>query len=625
MNGTDASARSPMPAPSVEPDAGVLVTGATGFIGRSVCRGLLAAGFEVLAGTRGEASDVEPGCRPVCVDVRSGESVLEAVARCHVVVHLAGIVGNRPVDDDIAAAVDVNVGGTLNVLEAARVHGRPVVFASVGNVGDGTPYAITKSTAERFCAMYARELGVRALSLRIFNVYGPGQSALTGKLVPVAVARALAGGDLECHGDGSRVEDFVYVDDVARAVVDCVRELLGGAPSFGPRDVGTGIGLSVREVLDRVVAVTASSSRVVTTPARVGALSAPLVASGAGRMPLGPCVDFDAGLARVADAERRSPSPSVAVAAAPERAPVRSVGALTKGRVLVTGGSGFIGTHVVDRLLARGFEVTVLDRVGLLRPTDARFVLGDLCDSALVQSLAPRFDAIVNLAAVLGTSETVAHARSTLGPNLLGALHIFEAARRHGVRVVQITVGNHWMNNPYAITKSAAERLGIFYNQRFGTRISVVRGLNAYGEFQKSWPVRKIIPNFVLPALRDGELVVYGDGEQRMDMIYVGDLAEILVRALVLDHGVWGTTFEAGTGHAPTVASIAKTVLRAVPGSRARVVRVPMRQGEPERSLVIGDPRTLAPLGIEPEHLVPLEAGIARTVAFYAANGDAFG
>jgi UDP-glucose 4-epimerase len=300
---------------------------------------------------------------------------------------------------------------------------------------------------------------------------------------------------------------------------------------------------------------------------------------------------------------------------------VSVVGAgLTRGKVLVTGGNGFIGTHVVDRLLGRGFEVGVLDRIGSPHRADVEPILGDVRDRDLIFALARRFDGIVNLAAILGTSETVDHPHGTVASNLVGALHIFDAAREHGCRVAQITVGNHWMNNPYAITKSAAERFAVFYDGRYGTKIAVVRGLNGYGERQKAWPVRKIIPNFVLPALRGEELLVYGDGQQRMDMIYVGDLAEILVRALVLDHGAWGTIFEAGTGDAPTVDEIAEAVLRAVPGTRARVRHVPMRRGEPERSLVVGDPRTLAPLGIAKQTLLGLDEGLARTVRFYAAH-----
>lgn len=286
-------------------------------------------------------------------------------------------------------------------------------------------------------------------------------------------------------------------------------------------------------------------------------------------------------------------------------------------RILVTGGAGFLGGHVVDRLLERGHQVVVLDRVGDVHRTDVDLVVGDVCDAATTGRLVAETDGVIHLAAILGTSETVDQPHGAVSANLIGAVNVFEAVRANARPVVQITVGNHFMNNPYAITKSAAEKLAFFYNARHGTRIAVVRGLNAYGERQKAAPVRKIIPNFVLPALGDGELVVFGDGEQKMDMIYVGDLAEILVRALLVEHGVYDRAFEAGTGVAPSVRDIAARVLAAVPGSRARVKHVPMRAGEPERSRVVADPTTLAPLGIEVGSLRTLDEGLVPTVAYY--------
>lgn len=296
---------------------------------------------------------------------------------------------------------------------------------------------------------------------------------------------------------------------------------------------------------------------------------------------------------------------------------IRPAEVLTSGTVLVTGGQGFIGRHIVARLLARGLGVVVLDRVGGRLPSGVRFELGDVSDAAVVDALARECCGIINLAGVLGTSETVRHPHGTVQTNLLGALTVYEAARAYGCRVAQVTVGNHFMDNPYAITKSAAERFAFHANARHGTQIAVVRGLNAYGEGQKDAPVRKIIPNFVLPALRGDDLIIFGDGEQRMDMIYVGDLAEILVRALTMDHGVYDRALEAGTGVAPTVNMIAARVLAAVPSTRSRVVHVPMRAGEPERSVVVGDPRTLEPLGLRAEDLLTLDEGLARTVAFY--------
>jgi nucleoside-diphosphate-sugar epimerase len=294
-------------------------------------------------------------------------------------------------------------------------------------------------------------------------------------------------------------------------------------------------------------------------------------------------------------------------------------------RVLVTGGNGFIGGHLIDRLLAEGHQPISFDRFGAPHRSDVDFIIGDVRDAAALTAVVAQVDGVINLAGILGTSETIERPRFTVQSNLLGAINVFNACRALGKKGVQITVGNYWMNNPYAITKNASERVALAYNREFGTRIAVVRGLNAYGERQKSRPVRKIMPNLVVPALRETEALIYGDGEQLMDMIYVGDLAEVLMRALVLDHGCYDRIFEAGWGRefTPSINQLADKVM-AASESRCRIRHVPMRGGEPPRSMIIGDPETLRPLGLSVEGMVPLDEGIRRTLSWYRKHLDEF-
>jgi len=287
-------------------------------------------------------------------------------------------------------------------------------------------------------------------------------------------------------------------------------------------------------------------------------------------------------------------------------------------RVLVTGGNGFIGGHVIDRLIEQGHEPVCLDRFGVPHRPDVEFQLADVRNAESVMAAVARVDGVINLAGILGTSETVERPRFTVQSNLLGAINVFNACRDEGKTGVHITVGNHWMNNPYAITKNAAERVAMVYNRNFGSRIAVVRGLNAYGERQKAGPVRKIVPNVIVPALTHGEVLVYGDGEQLMDMIYVGDLADILIRALVVDHGCYDSVIEAGRGRAltPTINELVEAVLSQI-GTPCKVRHVPMRRGEPDRSVVVGNPATLLPLGVAVADLMPLSQGISRSIRWY--------
>lgn len=292
-------------------------------------------------------------------------------------------------------------------------------------------------------------------------------------------------------------------------------------------------------------------------------------------------------------------------------------------KVVVTGGMGFIGRHTVAELLESGHDVVVLDRQRRADPWNGRvsIVLGDVRDREIVTETVQQCDAVINLAGILGTMETIDDPYPSVDTNVRGALNVFQACRTtkgrpEGVRGVQISVGNYFMNNSYAITKRAAERFALMFNREHGTRIAIVRGLNAYGEWQKHKPVRKIIPNFVLRAVNGRPIEIFGDGEQIMDMIYVRDLARILVLAATTDHGCYTKIMEAGTGRKTTVNEIAKLVAL-YGGNSCGVRNLPMRAGEPERSVVLGDPATLAPLGIRSGDLVPLEEGLRRTVAWY--------
>jgi nucleoside-diphosphate-sugar epimerase len=287
-------------------------------------------------------------------------------------------------------------------------------------------------------------------------------------------------------------------------------------------------------------------------------------------------------------------------------------------RVLVTGGNGFIGGHVIDCLIEQGHDPVCLDRFGIPHRRDVEFQLADIRDADSVMAAMAKVDGVINLAGILGTSETIERPRFTVQSNLLGAINVFNACRDQGKKGVHITVGNYWMNNPYAITKNSAERVAMVYNANFGTRIAVVRGLNAYGERQKATPVRKIMPNVIVPALTDGEILIYGDGEQLMDMIYVRDLAEVLIRALVVEHDCYDTVIEAGRGMAftPTINGLVDAVLGQM-DTACVVKHVPMRGGEPERSIVVGDPTTMEPLGVSVDQMVPLEEGIARAIRWY--------
>lgn len=296
-------------------------------------------------------------------------------------------------------------------------------------------------------------------------------------------------------------------------------------------------------------------------------------------------------------------------------------------RVLVTGGAGFIGSHTVDEVADRGYEPLIFDRLGRTH-NEHETMLGDVRDEVAVTEAVAHADAVIHLAAVLGTQETIQNPRPAAETNVLGGLNVLDACRQYDVPLTYIAVGNHWMQNSYAITKTTVERFCHMYRNEHDLRVGVVRALNAYGPRQVPVPpwgssrVRKIMPSFVLRALTGQPIEVYGDGGQVMDMIWVRDVARVLVTTLerVAEGEVIPEPVQAGTGRDTTVLDIAQTVLNAVGRDPEEVDFLPMRPGEPERSVVLADTSTLDPVRISPDSFVPLEKGVEATVEFFQQN-----
>jgi nucleoside-diphosphate-sugar epimerase len=157
---------------------------------------------------------------------------------------------------------------------------------------------------------------------------------------------------------------------------------------------------------------------------------------------------------------------------------------------------------------------------------------------------------------------------------------------------VFIGVGNHFEYNTYSISKTTAERYAIMYARNFGTRVNIVRALNAVGPRQKWGKINKILPTFINKALRNEDIAVYGGRDKCsiMDMVYAGDVAKVLVDVLErTDRGeIRGEVFEAGTGIGYPVYEIAERVIKAC-NSNSKIVETPMRFGESERSSVVAN------------------------------------
>lgn len=308
-------------------------------------------------------------------------------------------------------------------------------------------------------------------------------------------------------------------------------------------------------------------------------------------------------------------------------------------RIGITGGSGFIGSHVVDNALTNGHDVTLFDRTQKaprleLGAYGARVEMfhGDIRDPDSVAELAAHVDGIIHLAACLGTQETITNPYPAVHTNIVGGVNVLQACAQYDVPAVYIGVGNYWMQNSYSITKTTVERFIHMYNAERGTTVNIVRAVNAYGPRQSVAPpfgpakVRKITPSFVCRALTGTPIQIYGDGHQVSDMVHVRDVADVLVAALeaaAAGHR-FPTPVEVGPAEHSTVGQVADLVAEVAADitgtAHVPVEYLPMRPGEQPGARVTADVATLALVGRDPAGFVALDAGIADTVRWYAEH-----
>src|SRR3954465_1263606 len=237
-----------------------VVTGGAGFIGSHAAEALLARGDEVHVLddlSKGRRKRGAPGAERHGADIREPDAVFDAV-RPELVLHLAAQADVRASVDDPAHDADVNVLGTVRILEAARRHGAQVVFSSTGGAiyGEGeepareasprqplAPYGTSKLCGEEYLATWNRLYATPHVALRFGNVYGPRQEP-HGEAGVVAIFMGLLqdGGTPKIYGDGSQTRDYVFVHDVVQALLAAVGH--GG----GVFNVGTGAETSVVEL-----------------------------------------------------------------------------------------------------------------------------------------------------------------------------------------------------------------------------------------------------------------------------------------------------------------------------------------------------------------------------------------
>jgi UDP-glucose 4-epimerase len=314
-------------------------------------------------------------------------------------------------------------------------------------------------------------------------------------------------------------------------------------------------------------------------------------------------------------------------------------------RSLVTGGAGFIGSHLVDALVAEGADVTVLDNLTTGRAANvdpgARFVSGSILDADLVSKLVDAADEVFHLAAAVGVRHILDDPVGALRTNIHGTENVLEACVRSGTPVLIASTSEVYGKSPrvpwredddrvlgattvprwtYATAKAVDEHLGVAYAEA-GLPVSIVRYFNAYGPRLDEKGYGSVVARFLGQALAGQPLTVHGDGTQTRCFTYVTDsVAGTLLAAR--RRGEHASIFNLGSEHETAVRDLASMIIE-VTGSSSDVQLVSYQaafgehfEDAPRRRPDTTRARTV--LGWQPT--VELREGLDRTLAWWKAN-----
>ncbi|WP_085994460.1 dTDP-glucose 4,6-dehydratase [Oceanobacillus senegalensis] len=302
--------------------------------------------------------------------------------------------------------------------------------------------------------------------------------------------------------------------------------------------------------------------------------------------------------------------------------------------ILVTGGAGFIGRWVVDRLLKDGHYVWVLDDLSngnLENLVDLQnhknyqdFVNGDIKDIRVLNHLFfKKFDVCYHLAASINVQDSIDNPGKTFNNDVIGTFNVLEQCKRHHVKLVFMSTcmvyeraysddGISEMNSvkpasPYAGSKLAAENMVLSYYYAYDLPVTVIRPFNTYGPFQKTDGEGGVVAIFINNMLEDKPLKIYGDGTQTRDLLYVEDCARFVVESGYSDK-VNGEVINAGLGKDISINELAKLIVK----DETKIKHVTHIHPQSEIPKLLCDySKAKALLGWEPEYR--LEEGIKKT------------
>ncbi|MBO8181469.1 MAG: SDR family oxidoreductase [Archaeoglobus sp.] len=298
-------------------------------------------------------------------------------------------------------------------------------------------------------------------------------------------------------------------------------------------------------------------------------------------------------------------------------------------RAVVTGGCGFIGSNLAEEL-SKFMDVVVLDNLSTgkssnLEGIDVEFVKGDILDFDLLKKIFKDSEYVFHLAAIVSVQESVDNPVLANEVNIRGTLNILEAARFGEVKKIiyssscavygdseELPLKEESLprpKSPYAVSKLAAENYCKVFSEIYGLKTVSLRYFNVYGPRQDPFSdYAAVIPRFISKALKGESPIIYGDGEQTRDFIYVRDVVKANILAMEKGEGVYNIA----SGKSITINELAKLVIRMV-GAKTEPVYEEEREGDIRHS--VADISKAKELGFSPSYT--LEEGIKETIDYW--------
>lgn len=305
-------------------------------------------------------------------------------------------------------------------------------------------------------------------------------------------------------------------------------------------------------------------------------------------------------------------------------------------KILVTGGAGFIGSHLCRRLLADGHKIICVDNFFTGRRANLEDLLPnpnfDVIEHDIINPISVEVDQIYNLACPASPPHYQFDPIKTTRTSVIGSLNLLEMAKSQGIRILQASTSevygdpevhpqseSYWGHvNPIGIRscydegKRVAETLFFDYHRQHQVDIKVIRIFNTYGPFMNPDDGR-VVSNFIVQALQDKDITIYGDGSQTRSFQYVDDLVEGIVRMMQDETGFLGPV-NLGNPDEFTIKQLAEKVLEVLPQSKSKIVY---------QDLPADDPRQRQPdISLAKERLdwrptIKLETGLKKTIGYF--------